>query len=97
MESSSIVISQPMNLDTVLENWADYENKKLAAGSDVNFFSCSEKWETDYLRMKIKSIFPFINEMYIIGAIKIACENMPDTRSRREFVQAVLKKLGMAN
>ena len=83
-----------MNLHSVLENWSDYETKKQLVSTDVTMFSC-EEWEINYLREKIKTTFPFINELYIIGAIRNCCQD--DPVPRQEFVRRVLKKLQMVH
>ena len=84
-----------MNLEAVLNNWSEYEKKKLTESTDGALFTCKD-WEVEYLKKKIKDTFPFINEFSILGAIRGCCDN-ENPISREEFVRRVLKKLQMVH
>ena len=81
-----------MTVDKVLENWSDYDAKKARNGSDPAFFSCDEAWEIYFLKDRIRREYPFINELKIFEAIESCCSR--HQKPRKEFVQAVLMRLG---
>lgn len=83
-----------MNLNTVLENWSDYDNRKMKVG-DERFFACTESWEVDYLDAKIKVIFPFLGILAIKEAIQHCCESTQTPRPRGAFVRCVLERLAV--
>ena len=78
----------------IFENWSDYDDRKKKK-SDSNFFSCDEKWEVEYLRDKIKKAFPNLDDSDIELAIKICCATIRTPRPRKEFIECVLKRLGI--
>ncbi|MBI5539676.1 MAG: hypothetical protein HY951_06425 [Bacteroidia bacterium] len=78
----------------IFENWADYDNLKKKK-TDSNFFSCEEKWEIEYLRGKIKEIYPSIDDEKIILAIKVCCSTIAPPRPRKDFIICVLRRLGI--
>ena len=83
-----------MSANTILnENWSDYDDKKKK-GVDAKFFSCEEDWERDYLKRKIKRLFPRLDEASIEAAIKSCCQEIPAPRPRKQFVECVMRKLG---
>jgi len=47
------------------EDWSDYDNKKIRDNRDAKFFACTETWEVDYLKEKIKRQPPSISEAKI--------------------------------
>lgn len=83
-----------MDYKQIFENWTEYDNLKKK-GVDRDFFSCEEEWEVDYLRGKIKEVYPSIDDDKILLAIKICCTTIEPPRPREEFVNCVLKRLGI--
>lgn len=83
-----------MSLELLLENWSDYDNKKIRGKEDTSFFSCDESWEVAYLKNKIKEVYPDLDVAEILIAIIQCCEQVKAPRPRKEFVRCVLRKLG---
>jgi hypothetical protein len=84
-----------MSANTILnESWSDYDDKKKK-GVDSRFFSCEEQWERDYLKRKIKRLFPSLNEISIEAAIGSCCTEISAPRPRKQFVECVMRKLGL--
>ena len=42
--------------ELVLEDWSEYDNKKVRGPQDARFFSCEEEWEVIYLINKIQNM-----------------------------------------
>lgn len=84
-----------MSLQRILENWSDYDNRMIRDRRDGRFFSCNEEWEVTYLRDKISRTYPGIAESSILNAIRACCEVVAAPRPRKDFVECVLKRLGL--
>jgi hypothetical protein len=77
----------------IYEDWSDYDDKKKKKG-DARFFACTEEWEVDYLKNKIKRLYPALAESDILKAIEACCKTLGAPRPREEFVDCVLRRLG---
>jgi len=82
-----------MSVDSVLNNWSDYDEKKIKNGLDPDFFSHDESWEIHYLRSKIRNVYPQVDDLKIFEAIE-AC-SLKKNELRKSFVDNVLTKLGL--
>ena len=82
-----------MSLEKVLNNWKDYDEKKIENGGDPNLFSCNESWEIYYLKTKIRNEYPHYDDLKIFEAIEAISRT--DHSRRNDFVQLVLKRLGL--
>ena len=74
------------------EDWSDYDNKKKKK-EDALFFSCEESWERDYLKLKIRKVYPQYSEAEITAAISACCLEVKAPRPRKAFVECVMKRL----
>lgn len=78
-----------MSLNSImLDDWSDYDQKKLKK-PDANNFSCSESWEVDYLKNKIKRHHPMYTDMQIINAIMLCDSHVNSPHPREKFVACV--------
>lgn len=84
-----------MSLEKLLENWTEYDNKKIRDNRDGRFFACTEPWEVDYLVRKMRQVYPSLSEASIRNAISVCCAQLRAPQPRREFVQCVKGKLGV--
>ena len=84
-----------MSLQKVLEDWSDYENRKLSAGLGVHEFNCGEIWEVHYLVDRIKRVYPGHPGLHIQKAIFTCCQKRPVSHQRNVFVKTVLNTLGI--
>ena len=75
------------------EDWTDYDNRKIRDKRDGNFFACTESWEVDYLKSKIKKLFPHLKDEQIIAAIMACCVIVGAPHPRKTFVECVVKRL----
>ena len=75
------------------DDWSDYDHLKLRITSDIHFFSCEEKWERDYLIKKIRNIYPLMGRIRVEIAIDQCCKTIAAPRSRKVFVECVMKRL----
>lgn len=82
-----------MSVKLILEDWADYDNKKITSGRDARFFACTELWERRYLKEKIKKYFPGLTEEQIDEAIIDCCSILRSPYARKEFVEFVIMRL----
>jgi hypothetical protein len=82
-----------MSLEKVLNDWKEYDRKKIKNGLDPNYFLWDESWEIHFLKTKIKNIYPGVRELTIFQAIEASCGNR--TILRKDFVQKVLTKLDL--
>jgi hypothetical protein len=83
-----------MSLNKVLEEWSDYDDRKQKK-EDSNFFSCSEKWEVEYLVDKIHDAFGYLDRLAIRDAITHFCNRSNAPHPRKIFVTSVLMRLGV--
>jgi hypothetical protein len=74
------------------EDWSDYDNKKKK-GVDSKYFSCEENWEREYLKNKIKKVYPQYTDANINHAIDLCCKSISAPRLRTVFVDCVMKRL----
>lgn len=84
-----------MSVNTLLEDWSDYEKRKKKEGKDVTHFSASEEWEVDFLVSKIFWKYPFFTEEQIRCAIAVCAKNAGDPVQRTELVGNVARRLGV--
>lgn len=77
------------------EDWTDYDNRKIRDRRDSKFFACSETWEVDFLKNKIKRNHPTKTEEAILHAIKMCCALGSAPYPREKFVECVLKRLSI--
>lgn len=83
-----------MSLNVVLENWSDYDNRKMRY-TDSKFFACTESWEVDYLIDKITKTYSGKSRQIVKQAIENCCSQLGPPHPREQFVQCVLKRLGL--
>ena len=43
----------------LLEDWSSYDNRKIKGEKDASKFSCTERWEVEYLADKLKKTLSF--------------------------------------
>lgn len=82
-----------MSVELILEDWADYDDKKISNGRDARFFACTELWERDYLKEKIRNYFPDLTEEQIDDAIIDCCSILKSPYARKEFIEFVIIRL----
>lgn len=76
------------------EDWSEYDNRKIRDNRDARFFACTEKWEVDYLKNKIKKKYPDLEDK-IMKAIELCCKDLRAPHPRKEFVECVSRRLGI--
>jgi hypothetical protein len=86
-----------MSLRRILEeDWTDYDNRKIRDGRDGRYFACTESWEVDYLKGKIKKHHPYLSESDILEAIRACCRTIGSPHPRSSFVECVVRRLGVS-
>ncbi|MBK6835588.1 MAG: hypothetical protein IPG89_15465 [Bacteroidetes bacterium] len=75
------------------EDWTEYDNRKIRDSRDAKFFACTESWEVNYLKSKIRKYYPFTPEKTIDDTIKACCQSIDSPHPRKTFVECVAKKL----
>lgn len=80
-------------LKILKENWDDYNKRKVRENEDPLSFMCKEKWEVDFLIVKIRGAYSHLPEESIINAIKACCKNIEGSRPRKDFVNCVMIRL----
>ena len=84
-----------MSTSRISEDWEDYDNRKIRDQRDRSKFSCDEPWEVDYLVKKIRAKFPALSEQTIRTAVSECCKTVPAPRLRPQFLECVMKRLGL--
>jgi hypothetical protein len=84
-----------MTVFYVLQNWKEYDNRKMRSGLDPRFFNCYENWEIEFLVKKIQHIYAFIPDNHIRCAISKACDEGKLQKDREMFVSSVLEHLAI--
>lgn len=74
------------------DDWSYYDNRKKK-GEDARYFSCVESWEREYLKEKIKHLYPGFSDVNIEKAIVGCCQTVESPRPRKEFVECVMRRL----
>ena len=77
----------------VLQNWKEYDVRKLALQEDPRQFRCSSKWEMEFLQEKILSIYGFLSREVIKDAIEKTCRKRNKCVDRVGFVKEVLAEI----
>ena len=75
------------------ENWEEYNNRKIMENHDPDRFSCNESWEVEFLVSKIRRVYRHFSEELVKKAIKACCNNIQDSRPRKDFVNCVMMRL----
>jgi hypothetical protein len=84
-----------MSEKVLIEDWSDYDNKKIKGRPDSKDFACTETWEVDYLVGKYRKLHPDIRETLVRQAITACCGELKSPHPRKPFVACVSKKLGI--
>jgi hypothetical protein len=74
----------------LLEDWTSYDNRKIKDEKDVSKFSCTERWEIDYLADKLKKHYPLKSPQVIMRAIQHCCSQVKAPHPREKFVECVV-------
>jgi hypothetical protein len=74
----------------LLEDWNSYDNRKIKDEKDPSKFSCSERWETEYLAEKLKKHYPLKSPQVIMQAIQHCCSQVKAPHPREKFVECVV-------
>ena len=80
-----------MSIDKIMEDWSDYDSKKILTNSDVNAFSCDQPWEIDVLIRKVRIVFPHVNSPIIDLVINNCCFEFVENYSRKKLFQLFSK------
>jgi len=86
-----------MSLEKVLNDWKEYDQKKIKDGLDPLYFIWNESWEIHYLKTKIKYVYPVYDELMIFEAIDASCISEKIKIVRSDFVKKVLAILDTCN
>jgi hypothetical protein len=85
-----------MSIKLILEeDWREYNNRKMRTGNDSRNFTCSEFWEVDYLKNKIRKHYPSLTDQNILNAIEYCCVNTLPPHPRKEFIDCIAQKLNI--
>jgi hypothetical protein len=84
-----------MTVELLIQNWNDYDRRKVAQHKDADRFDYTATWEVAYLTNVIKSTYSFIPEDLIREAIQICGERQTAPSTRATFTEAVLKRLSI--
>jgi hypothetical protein len=74
----------------LLEEWTAYDNRKIKDEKDKSKFSCSERWEVEYLADKLKKYYPLKTRQSIMQAISHCCSKITAPHAREKFVECVI-------
>jgi hypothetical protein len=74
----------------LLEEWSSYDNRKIKNLQDASKFSCTERWEVEYLVDKLKKHFPLKSPQVILKAIQNCCAQVKGPHPRSQFVECVV-------
>lgn len=85
-----------MSVKKILEeDWSEYDDRKIRDKRDSKDFACTEVWEVDYLKDKIKKHYPKLSDADILAAIKACCSTIGSPHPRKKFVECVATRLGI--
>jgi hypothetical protein len=74
----------------LLEEWSAYDQRKIREEKDSSKFSCTERWEVEYLAEKLKKHYPLKTRQTIMQAISHCCSKISAPHPRERFVQCVV-------
>jgi hypothetical protein len=82
-----------MSAERVLnEDWSEYDNRKKKE-QDGKFISFDEGWEQEYLKKKLRKIYPGRSEATLDSAIASCRRMVPAPHPRKAFMDCVHPKL----
>ncbi len=84
-----------MSLEKILENWSDYDKRKIKSKPGSKDFACTEPWEVNYLVDRVKKVYTNIPGDNIHKAILWCCKELHTPQPREPFIKCVLNKLGI--
>ena len=84
-----------MTIDAILKDWSDYDRRKKACNTSVEYFDFNAEWEVAYLHKRIKNIYPFIPDTTIQNKVKDFAQEVRLPCERATCVKSVLIKLGI--
>jgi hypothetical protein len=82
-----------MNLQELMANWSEYEDRKIQSGQDPKYFSYENEWEITYLAEKIHKYNKNIPGENLKVAIDSCTKIFSTPPLRRMFVQCVMMQL----
>jgi len=82
-----------MNIQELMANWSEYEDRKIKEGSDPKYFSYENEWEVAYLAEKIRKYNQSIPEEDVNNAIGSCSRIFSTPPLRRMFVQCIMMQL----
>lgn len=86
-----------MSIKKILEeDWSDYDSRKIQNEEDTLLFSCSDTWEMEYLRNKIKKYCPRLSDAAIQSSIDACCASFGSMHPRKKFVERVGNRLSIS-
>lgn len=85
-----------MSTNAVLENWEEYERRKKQNGQDPGYFSCDEAWEIWFLKKKVLSAYPNLDQIMVLEAIGECCRNITVPVPRNKFIERLLLLLNIS-
>lgn len=74
------------------EDWKEYDNKKKKE-QDGKFISFEEGWEQEYLKKKLRKIYPGRSEATLNTAIESCRKSVPAPHPRKTFLECIHTKI----
>lgn len=85
-----------MSYNLILNDWLDYDIKKLEANQTPKKFNCTQAWERFFLAQKIQQHHPSLTSHEITTAIRQCCLDLKTPQNREPFVRLVCLKLNIS-
>ncbi|HXU27805.1 MAG TPA: hypothetical protein VN698_11290 [Bacteroidia bacterium] len=85
-----------MSYTLILDDWLEYDIKKLEAKQNPKNFLCTEAWERIFLTHKIQQHHPQLSHQHISTAIRECCIALKSPHPRDSFVRFVCMKLDIS-
>ena len=76
-----------------MENWFEYDKRKIKDRPDTNDFVCTEPWEVNYLVDRVKKDYIDIPGNNIYKAILSCWRRLHAPQPRELFIKCVLNEL----
>ena len=74
----------------LLEDWNKYDTRKIKEEKDPSKFSCSDRWEVEWLAERLKKHYPLKSPQVIMQAVQHCCSQVKAPHPREKFVECVV-------
>ncbi len=81
----------------LLDDWSEYDNRKLRNNKEVYFVDFNHEWEVEYIIEKIKKFDPYMSNGQILDAITACYLKLSNPINRKQCLEYIIPILEKSN